>query len=204
MRHTVMGVLGAVLGLAPAMSACAVSSDDFRDVSVTDLIPGGSSYTAFVSITGGKIVIGVENMSQADGARAQLQNRVGDADSGASNQRWAITQKGFTNWNAFYYQLANKLSNRCLDVAADVPAGDGSGVQQQRCGSDSTLSQMWVAIPIPVPDPSDPGNRWTFLVNLKSKLCLEAMGASFDAGTPLELGPCQRTDNEHQRWNVLP
>jgi hypothetical protein len=162
---------------------------------VVGAAPAQASITTYVSVlqpsgTIGPKVIDIKDASTADLARAQLwQWRSTDT----ANQRWTIWQQTTVgNYGAF--MLKNVKSGKCLDMATDVPEGNGVRVQQYTCNYQP--NQLWWAVPVA----TDWSKGWVELVNLKSWRCLDATGATYVDGAPLQVWGCGGGWN--QRWNI--
>ncbi|MEZ0075158.1 RICIN domain-containing protein [Planotetraspora sp. GP83] len=147
--------------------------------------------TTWISVLGpngsiGPKVLDIKDKSTANGARAQLWqlNRT-------DNQLWTIERIG-TYGNYYYYELKNKLSQKCLDMATDGPVGNGTRVQQWDCRH--TANQRWIARPV------QSGNNWVELVNIESGRCLDVTDVNYADGALLQVWSCSGDWN--QRWNI--
>jgi hypothetical protein len=155
-----------------------------------------SQITTYISVknpsgTIGPIVLDVRDGSTANAAVVQLW-----VYGNSSQQKWNIIRL-FKDGDAGYYTLKNVKSGKCLDESQARPIGNGNAVYQYDCRD--TTNQVWVWVP------AEAGNKWGFLVNLYSGKCLDATGASFNNGTPLQVWDCNydNSSNGHQRFNVF-
>ncbi|GIH27925.1 hypothetical protein Aph01nite_62350 [Acrocarpospora phusangensis] len=141
------------------------------------------------------MVLDMREWSMVDGGRAQLWQKLTTGDF--RNQRWWVTAKGQLQGYT-YYEIKNQLSEKCLDMATDVPAGNGVRVQQWNCHGG--WNQRWLAMPV------ETGNKWVQLINLSGpglgpdRVCLDVTGVSYSNGAPLQVWRCSR--NWNQRWNI--
>lgn len=155
--------------------------------------PGSDAITTWVSVltpngSAGPKVLDVKDGSRSDGARVQLWQR-----NGNQQQYWTMERKG-TYQGHSYYQLVNRRSGKCLDMATDVPAGNGVRVQQWQC--NGTPNQHWAAVPVE----SGSRGKWVELVNLHSGRCLDVTGVNHADGALLQVWDCAGGWN--QRFNI--
>lgn len=188
-------IMIASLGLCVA--GCAVAPDDSRSSEETSDEPQAeispvphASHTTWISVDGPtrKQVMDVRDSSVANGAVVQTFRLSGS--NGTDNQRWTITSVDTQDGNTVY-ELQNVHSQLCLDMAIDVPAGNGVRVQQWHC--NHTPNQRWISI--------NSASSWRMLRNLQGGRCLDASHVSDADLTPLQVWDC--SGNWNQRWNVL-
>jgi hypothetical protein len=122
-----------------------------------------------------------------DGAPGIIRQR-----NGGNFQLFTMTLKTATSDSAGIYELKNKVTGGCLDMAIDGPVGNGTRVQQWECTGAS--NQRWVARPVVS------GNNWVKLVNVRSGLCLDVTNVSYTDYATLQVWQC--SGNWNQRWNI--
>ncbi len=164
------------VGAAPANAA----PPDYWDVDYISVqTPNGNI---------GPKVLDIKDGSAADGARAQLWQKNGNAQ-----QRWNVTKRG-TEDGYPVYELRNGKSSKCLDMATDGAIGNGTRVQQWTC--NGTPNQRWIAIPVVQ------GNNWVKLVNQQGRRCLDVTNVNYADGALLQVWSCSGGWN--QLWNIYP
>ena len=125
------------------------------------------------------------NVDVAGGSTANYASVVQYHSSGASSQRWTLSDAG----NGGYY-LTNVNSGKCLDVSA-YSLQIGVNAIQYSCHGGK--NQQWRITP--------DGNAWT-ITNVNSGLCLDVAGASKSDGAQIIQWTCRGSLN--QQWTLTP
>jgi hypothetical protein len=166
-----LGLASAFVGTGPATAATTWTTW------VSVLKPAGATDTKVLEFNG-----------LSDGAPAMIRHHYG-----IDFQLFTMTLKASTSDSRGIFELRNKVTGGCLDMATDGPVGNGTRVQQWACSGAS--NQRWVAKPVVS------GNNWVKLVNVRSGLCLDVTNVSYTDYATLQVWQC--SGNWNQRWNIF-
>lgn len=167
---SLVGLASMFVGTGPATAATSWTTY------VSVLKPAGATDTKVLEFNG-----------LFNGAPAMIRHYYGN-----NFQFFTMTRTGATSDSAGIYELKNKVTGGCLDMATDGPVGNGTRVQQWDCSGAN--NQRWVARPVVS------GNNWVKLVNLQSGLCLDVTNVSYTDYAALQVWQC--SGNWNQRWNI--
>ncbi|WP_337059394.1 RICIN domain-containing protein [Kineococcus sp. G2] len=122
----------------------------------------------------------------------------------ADNQRWTFLPRGtFSPYAGApsynQYVIRNAKDGLCLDVPGVGDNPNGALVSEYRCAGDSSKdNQRWYTV---VRTASD-GRTGVWIVNSKSRKCLDVAGYGAGSGARLTLYTCTDSKADDHYWSI--